>query len=257
LEKNLAVLEALSHTDGPHRLADIATSAAVGKASVHRILQELVSSGFATSPMTGYYAPGLRLLGLASMVVGEETRTRSVGSVLEALRAKTGHTVHFAVLSDTEAVYVHKINADRAYEMASRVGMRIPLYCTAVGKCILAWLEPEALADVWGKLKPVARTPNTFTTLPELTSELAVIRKQGFSIDEEENEFSVICVGAPVFDQRRRVVGGVSVSALVFQMSLQDARALAPEVIAAAHQVALLVAPPAPSHTRSAHLDAL
>jgi IclR family acetate operon transcriptional repressor len=235
------VLEALSHVGGPHRLADLATGAAVGKPSAHRILAELVKTGFATSPATGYYARGPRLLALASMVLGEEARTRSVASVLEGLRAATGHTVHFAVLSGTEAVYVHKVNANQPYQMASRVGMRIPLYCTAVGKCMLAWLEPPTLEDIWARVKPVARTPKTLTTRRRLERELATIRAQGFSIDDEENELNVRCVGAPVFDQHDRVLGGVSVSALAFQMSCSEAAAVAPELIEAARLLGVVL----------------
>jgi IclR family acetate operon transcriptional repressor len=175
------------------------------------------------------------------MVLGEEARTRSVASVLEGLRAATGHTVHFAVLSDTEAVYVHKVNTNQPYEMASRVGMRIPLYCTAVGKCMLAWLEPQALEDVWARVKPVARTPRTLTTRRRLERELATIRSQGFAIDDEENELNVRCVGAPVFDQQDRVLGGVSVSALAFQMSGSEAAALSPALIEAARALTVVL----------------
>jgi len=246
LEKNLAVLEALSEIGGPHRLGDLARRATVGKPSAHRILQDLVRSGFATSPETGYYERGPRLLALASMVLGEEQRTRSVSSVLERLRASTGHTVHFAVLSGTEAVYVHKVNANQPYEMASRVGMRIPLHCTSIGKAVLASLEPATLDELWATVRPTARTPNTLTSRRAIERELARVRDQGFAIDDEENELKVRCVGAPVFEAHGKVVGGVSVSALVFQMSREDAEALAPQVIATATELGELLSGPAP-----------
>jgi IclR family acetate operon transcriptional repressor len=211
----------------------------VGKPSAHRILQDLVRSGFAASPEPGCYAAGHRLLAVASMLLGEGTHTATVTSVLGELGADTGFTVHFAVRSDTEAVYVQKVNADQPYEMASRVGMRVPLYCTAVGKCMLAWLDPPAVDDIWGRITPAPRTGNTITTRRRLARELGTIRRQGYSVDDEENERNVRCVGAPVWDaQHHQVIGGVSVSALVFQLSPADVADLAPLVVAAAQRLA-------------------
>jgi IclR family transcriptional regulator, acetate operon repressor len=235
----LAVLEALSRVGGPHRLGDIATGSGVGKPSAHRILQDLVASGFAAAPTPGAYSPGPRLLALASMVLGDEATASTVASVLHRLGAATGFTVHLAVRSDVGAVYIHKINSDQPYEMASRVGMRVPLYCTAVGKCMLAWLDRTEIDDLWNRTTPTARTANTITTRRKLGRELAVIREQGYAVDDEENERNVRCIGAPVWDaQRTRVIGGVSVSALVFQLTRTDADDLAPAVVATATELA-------------------
>jgi IclR family acetate operon transcriptional repressor len=239
LEKNLAVIEALSRGGGPHRLGDIASASGVGKPSAHRILQDLVRSGFATSPEPGSYAAGPRLLAVASMVLGDGAGAATVTSVLRGLSTETGFTVHFAVRSDTEAVYVQKVNADQPYEMASRVGMRVPLYCTAVGKCMLAWLDATTVDELWSRISPAPRTPHTITTRRRLGRELGTVRRQGYSVDDEENERNVRCVGAPVWDaHHQQVIGGVSVSALVFQLSPVDAESLAPAVVTAAGHLA-------------------
>lgn len=237
LEKDLAVLEALSYADGPHRLAEIVARVGIGKPSVHRILQEMVRSGFATGLPGGYYAPGPRLVAVASMVVTEEQRIRDIPAVLESVRDATGYTVHFAVRSGNEAVYTHKVNSDKPYQMRSRVGMRIPLYCTSIGKCILAWLEPAVAEEILDHSPLAPRTPNTLTTRALLMDELARIREQGFAIDNEENEANVRCAGVPVFDAGGTVIGGMSISTLVFELSLDEATALAPRLTSAAGQL--------------------
>jgi IclR family transcriptional regulator, acetate operon repressor len=238
LEKDLAVLEALSYADGPHRLAEIAARAGIGKPSVHRILQEMVRNGFATGLPGGYYAPGPRLVAVASMVVAEEQRLRDVPAILESVRDATGYTVHFAVRSGDEAVYIHKVNSDKPYQMRSRVGMRIPLYCTAIGKCVLAWLEPAVAEAILDRTPLAPRTSSTLTVRGKLMDELARIREQGFAIDNEENESNVRCAGVPVFDRDGAVIGGISISTLVFELSLEEATALAPRLTSTAGQLA-------------------
>jgi IclR family acetate operon transcriptional repressor len=231
------LVEALSRVDGPHRLADIAARAGVEKSSAHRILQDLVNGGYASSHGSGHYGAGPRLIALASEVLGGEPWTHQIASTLEALQHATTHTVHFAIRSELEVVYVQKVNADQPYQMVSRVGMHISLHCTAIGKCVLAWLGPDELASLWPRLELIAQTPKTLTTRRSLEPELDHIRRQGYAIDDEENELNVRCVAAPVFDQSARVVGGVSVSALKFQLPLEEARKIAPTVIESARQL--------------------
>jgi IclR family acetate operon transcriptional repressor len=196
-----------------------------------------VRSGFATGLPGGYYAPGPRLVAVASMVVAEEQRLRDVPAILESVRDATGYTVHFAVRSGDEAVYIHKVNADQPYQMRSRVGMRIPLYCTSIGKCILAWLEPAVAEAILDRTPLAPRTPNTLTTRALLKDELARIREQGFAIDNEENEANVRCAGVPVFDRDGTVIGGMSISSLVFELSLDEAASLALRLASAASQL--------------------
>lgn len=227
--------------EGPHRLGDIAARAGVGKPSTHRILQELTDRGFARLERPGYYAPGPRLIALASEVLGEDRWSHGVLSVLQALRSATGHTVHFAIRSGHEAIYVQKLNADQPYQMVSKVGMRIPLYCTSIGKFVLAWLDAEEIGSLWSHLSFTARTPNTLTSRQELEKELLVVRSEGFAIDNEENELNVRCVGAPVFDHKGQVIGGVSVSALVFQLSSTGAIELAPTVVKSGFELSSVI----------------
>jgi IclR family acetate operon transcriptional repressor len=224
--KTLNVLEAAVAGDGPRRLADICADSGVPKASVHRILATLIDLGFITSEGGGSYRAGTRMLALAEEV--KAAGATGIGDVLTKLSGDVRQTVHLALHSGDHAVYVHKVEADQPYRMASRVGMRLPLHCTAIGKSILAHLPEHELESIFARAGMPAKTSETITDLERLSVELAQIREQGYSIDNEENEKTIRCIGAPVFDRTGTVVGGVSISTVAFLLSREELLAFAP-----------------------------
>jgi IclR family transcriptional regulator, acetate operon repressor len=160
--------------------------------------------------------------------------TASAQPVLRDLHAEVGHTVHFAMLSDDEAVYLEKlVDPHLPYQFASRVGGRILLHCTAIGKSLLAAMGDEVLE----RLELVQRTPRTLVSLEALRAELERVRERGFAIDDEENERNIRCVGAAVRDHTGVATHAISVSALTVELSVDDAIALGPRVVAAADAV--------------------
>lgn len=229
-EKTLSVLDAL---DGARsRLGDIAERADLPKSTVHRILRRLVERGYARAQGDGVYVLGPRVLTMAGAMLGRLDATKLAAPVLRSLHADVGHTVHFAMLSDDEAVYLEKlVDPALPYQFASRVGGRIPLHCTAIGKSLLA--EMETLP----RLELVRRTPQTLVSQEALRGELERVRAQGFAIDDEENERNIRCVGAAIRDHTGAATHAISVSALTVELSFDDAMALGPRVVEAADAV--------------------
>ncbi|GLW08981.1 IclR family transcriptional regulator [Microtetraspora sp. NBRC 13810] len=230
--KALNVLEATVAGHGPRRFADICADSGVPKASVHRILATLADLGFVSAEGGGSYRAGIRMLALAEEV--KSAGALGVGDVLTGLSREVRQTVHLALRSGDHAVYVQKVEADQPYRMASRVGMRLPLHCTAIGKCILAHLPAEESAAILSTAGMPAKTPETITDLETLSVELARIREAGHSIDNEENEKTIRCIGAPVFDRTGTVVGGISVSTVAFLLPYEELLAFAPALRTAA-----------------------
>lgn len=232
--KVLAVLEAL----GDHRrFADLVNATGLPKSSVHRILQDLVRSGFCTIDDAGGYLPGPKLMGLAGRVFGRLDTFSSADPALERLRARTGATVHLAVLAGDEAIYVRKLEASKPYRMASRIGMSIPLHCTAIGKALLAGLPRPDVREIVTRTGQAKRTPNTRTTLDALATDLDVSAGRGWALDDEENEMGVVCVGAAVRDATGRVVAAVSVSQLVSDLEEMPPELAGPLVAQTAREV--------------------
>jgi DNA-binding IclR family transcriptional regulator len=241
IDKALAVLEALARHS---RVTDIAGATGLPKSTVHRILQSLIGWGFARSDGSGVYSPGPRILTLAGRVMSRFDPAQHAGDALRDLRDRTGLAVHFAVRNGDEAVYVAKLEGRRPYQMRSRVGMGIPLHSTAIGKAILARLaEPEA-EEIIARVGLPPMTERSITDRAVLRGQLAACRRSGYAVDNGENDGGINCLGAPVLDHTGAVMGGLSVSALAFELDLAD-RALQVAVIQTGRAVSLaLGAPP-------------
>jgi len=113
----------------------------------------------------------------------------------------------------------------------------MPAHSTALGKAMLAHLPPEEVTRLLDTVGMPRRTANTITDRGRLFSELATVRVRGYSVDNIENEDGIRCVGAPIFDHRREVVGAISVSGPASRMPLERARRLGPEVRQAAEDI--------------------
>jgi len=241
IDKALTVLEALAEHS---RVTDIAADTGLPKSTVHRILQSLLGRGFARSDGNGGYLPGPRILTLAGRVMSRFDPAQHASVALRELRDSTGLAVHFAIRSGDEAVYVDKLEGRRPYQMRSRIGMSVPLHTTAIGKAVLAQLsEPEVVEIVErAGMRPMTR--RSITEIPVLVRQLVEASERGYAIDDGENDPGISCIGAPIFDHTGTVMGGVSISALAFEINVDDP-SLTAAVIAAARDVSLaLGAPP-------------
>jgi IclR family transcriptional regulator, acetate operon repressor len=223
-EKTLRLLEAATAPGGPHLLGDIAHAATVPKASAHRILRTLVANGFLDTDGAGRYPIGPRLRTMAAAVTAAQAGAR-IDDLLADLGRRTGQTVHLGLRTGDTATYTHKVDSPDAVQMASRVGMRMPLHTTAIGKCVLAGLPAAELS-----------------VPPTLRAELDRVRDNGFAVDDEENEPSIRCLAAPVRDRRGGVIGGVSLSTLTFLVPRERLSGWVPAVIATADAVSARLA---------------
>ncbi|MCX4695243.1 IclR family transcriptional regulator [Streptomyces sp. NBC_01408] len=239
LEKSLRVLEAVAAPGGPHRLADVTAAAAVPKSSTYRILASLVEQGFVRVEGESRYGVGPRLRGLAALVGGGEPA--SIGRILGELQRATGQTVHLALHSGETITYIRKLEGDQPFQTASRVGMRMPLHTTAIGKSVLAHLPAEEAGALVSATGLPRRTPRTLTTEEALHADLAAVRARGFALDDEENEPTIRCIGAAVLGPDGRPVGGVSVTTVTFLVSREELESYAPALRAATEALAPLL----------------
>ena len=230
ISKVAAVVEALA---SERRIADIGRVTGLPGSTVHRILRELVDLGWARDDGERGYLLGARLLSLAGQASNRNTLSRIAHPILRDLGARTGHTVHFALLSGDEAVYIDKIEGRGSYHMRSRIGLAIPLHCTAIGKAILSAMSDEELRATLDRTGTDRRTDHTITDRAGLVEHLAAVRTRGFAVDNEENELHTRCIGTAVIDHRRVPLGGISLSALAFDLDRDRVGRLAPLVVSA------------------------
>ena len=146
---------------------------------------------------------------------------------LKALNEHTKETVHLLVRQGQSAVYIEKLESLQLPVTVSRIGISVPLYCTAAGKVLLAYLRTEDLVRALRQMEPRCRTTHTITSIPDLQKHLERIRKCGYSFDLEENELHVRCVAAPIWDHAGAVNASLSVSGPSKRMPVSRLRELA------------------------------
>ncbi len=235
LEKTLRVMEALSAPGGPRRLVDLAAGSGLPRSTACRILTSLVEQGYAVTDGEGTYGIGLRLRTMAADIGAEASE--GIVELLEFLRRGTGQTVHLALRGGDGLTCVRKIDSAQSFRTSSRVGSRFAMHSTALGKAVLAHLPPEEVDAVVraGGLPPL--TARTLTDRERLAADLARVRERGYAIDDEENEPSVRCLGAPVFDRDGTPVGGVSLTAAGRTSTREELERFAPPLLQAARSV--------------------
>jgi IclR family acetate operon transcriptional repressor len=179
---------------------------------------------------------GPKMIELAGVLISQQDLRNESEPLLEKLSAQTQETAHLAIPTGNNVVYIAKVDSPQSVRMASHIGLRNPLHCTALGKAILAFYPQEQIDAVIGKGLP-ARTPFTLISPEILRDELGHIRVEGFAIDDQENELGVRCAGAPVFDYSGKVIGAISVSGPASRISRERCLELGPVVSEAAQEV--------------------
>jgi DNA-binding IclR family transcriptional regulator len=234
LRRALALLmHVAEHGTGPDGLSltQIAKALSISKSSALRLATPLVEAGLLLrTPDRGHYRLGSGTLELGQAYLeGLDLRSVAV-PYLHRLLAETGDTCHLVVRDGLHVVYIDKVENSTAVRMASRIGKRMPLQCTAVGKSILAFSAPALLEEALAQGLP-AITPWSITDPDVLRREVAKTAKRGYSMDDRENEPEVRCVAVPIFDHDDAVVGALSVSALSARMTVARVRQLGPRLV--------------------------
>lgn len=198
-------------TSGPGStlsLAEIARRTGLPKATLHRLLAALDVLGLVEKTAAGYQL-GIRLFELGEHVPRKQKLREAALPFLQDLFEASHDTVHLAVLDGTDAVYLERIRGHRPINVASRVGGRLPAYCTGVGKALLAF-NPEAAMKALA-MPLTARTAYTITNHQVLAEEFARIRQTGIAYDREENALGIVCVAAPILIDDR-AIGAISIT---------------------------------------------
>jgi DNA-binding IclR family transcriptional regulator len=214
LNRALAVLEELAlGPQGGMTAAQLAKATRSNRVSVHRILVTFLRHGYVRQERPGEpYRLGFRFLELGERVISERDLVPLAYPLLEELAERSGETSHLAVLDGSEAVYVAKIESSQSVRLVSHIGARVPLYCTALGKSLLATADGDHRDRMLANQSFEPRTARTKTSVEELLPEFEQIRRRGYAVDDGENEDGVRCVGVAVVDHSGRPVAAISVS---------------------------------------------
>jgi DNA-binding IclR family transcriptional regulator len=237
LERGLLVLEVLSRRSRLS-LAQVSSAADLPQSTAYRLLETLRRQGFVSqSRETGLYRLGIRAFEVGSGYLAGNRLHDVARPLMRSLVDDLNETVNLAVLDDREAVYVLQVEGTHMMRAFNRIGGRVPLYCTGVGKVLLAWKDPAEVRELLAEENFQPFTPNTVTGLEEFLRQLQRVRIDGFGLDDEERELGVRCLTAPIRDGTGEVVAALSLSAPSARLPLDQTQAISRQVQAAAGEV--------------------
>ena len=223
IERVSTILETLGQTPHGMSIRDLSVKVNLPKGTTHRLLSSLSYFGYARQdPKTRNYFLGLKLVELGNLLLSQLDLRKEAEPFLRDLAERTKETVHMVVLDRDDIVYIDKVELDHnpsGLRMASRIGLRNPIHSCAVGKVLLADFSDEALDHFLRGKNLLRRTENTMTDPVQLREHLKLVRKQGFAIDDEENEKGIRCVAAPIYNEVGRAVAAVSISGPGFRIT--------------------------------------
>ena len=198
--------------ESPRSLDDLAAKLGVHKTTVLRLLRTLEEERFVYHDRDHRYHLGSRVFALAGSALDQREIRGVAAPHLSRLNQSTGQTVHLGIYEGGEVVYLDKYDSRHAIRMYSRVGLRMPLHCTAIAKVLLADLPEIERRQVAEKIDYVRFTDNTITDPKRLLAELATVAEQGYAVDDAEHETFMTCIAAPIRDASGRVAAATSIS---------------------------------------------
>jgi IclR family acetate operon transcriptional repressor len=196
LDRAFLLLELMAEGGGQLPLSQLADRSGLPLPTIHRLVRTLVASGYVRQLPSRSYALGPRLISLgegAARMLGAWARP-----VLADLAEAVGETANMAMLDGDQAIYVAQAPSRHSMRMFTEVGRRVHLHCTGVGKALLAQLPAGSVRDIVSRTGMPAQTERSITDPDRLGEELDRIRRQGYGLDDAEQEIGVRCIAVPV-----------------------------------------------------------
>ncbi len=240
VQRAIDIITSFSGEKPEQGLSELAAHLGLHKSTAHRLINVLAGSGLLErNPHNGKYRLSLKFFELGSLVMDQMDIRREALPHLQDLSARIGETVHLVIRDYNEAIYIEKVERPNTMVRYSRIGKRIPLHCTAVGKVLLAALPEWELADLLSKCDLSPRTSMTITCPVALMEELARVRTQGYAVDDQELEEGLMCLAAPIRNHQGQVVAAISISGSPARFAEGHIEAKVAELIAAANNISI------------------
>jgi DNA-binding IclR family transcriptional regulator len=237
LQRGLRLLHLFSEAPRGLTAKQVASLSRLPVSTVHRFLANLVTAGFLNRDGEGTHSLGIACFSIGQAALGQLDIRRLSLPYLRELNQQTRETIHLTVRHGLSAVYVEKLDSPEPLRIHSRIGAAVPLYCTAVGKVMLAYMPEDEQQRILPDLNLQRQTSNSVGNLQELKTELHRVRKNGYACDLEENERHIRCVAAPIWDHTGSVQSSLSITAPTVRMPVARLRQLAPMIQRAGLQV--------------------
>lgn len=239
LTRGLKLLEYIAEAQGNVALTDLAQQAGLPNSTTHRLLTTMQQQGFVRQVGDlGLWTMGAHAFVVGSSFLQSRNLLAMVHPTLRRLMEESGETVNLAVMDKAEdqAVIIDQVQCTALMRMSAPIGGKLPMHASGAGKAFLASMQDDEVTRLLHKKGMHTYTPHTLTP-HNLKEGLAVIRKQGFSFDDEEHALGLRCLAACIFDEHREAFAAISISGPVSRITDDRVTELGALVIHAAKEI--------------------
>ncbi|MEB4592845.1 IclR family transcriptional regulator [Candidatus Thiothrix sp. Deng01] len=226
IDRAAALLDAIARYPEPVSLKILSAETGLHASTAHRILASLIDNRFVEREPGGRYKLGMRLLQLG-VRLHRNIDLRSIAlPYMEKLRDQLNESVNLTIREGDMVVYIEKATPNRMMHVQQIIGSRAPLHVTAVGKLMLGAGGEDEIRGYAQRTNLPAYTRNTLSNLPDLLADCRTAATHGYSLDNEEAEIDVGCIGVLIHDSNGNVAAGLSVSAPIERRRMEWVQAM-------------------------------
>jgi len=240
VSRTFIILEKLSLVSSSS-LEELSKVCGLAKPTVYRFLLTLRDLGYVHRDEGDKWFLTMKLFGMGSRALDHMELPVVARPIAVKLSQDLGETVHMGILDDGEVLYILKIESRYTIRMYSRVGKKIPVYCSAMGKTLLAHANAAVREDLLSSIKLVQFTPNTIKDRTSLEKALNKILADGIAQDAEEHEEGITCLAAPIRDHTGGVIAALSVSWPLFRFDPSMKGKYSARIIDAADEISAIL----------------
>jgi IclR family pca regulon transcriptional regulator len=242
LERGLAILECFTPDTPVLGIADVAEQLGMSRSTTHRYITTLLALGYLRQGARRKYRLGLRVTDLGMAALNETGLREHAHADLAELAQRSGYATSIAVLEDDEIVYVDRVRGFRRRQSVPgpdlQAGSRLPAYCTALGKVLLAHLPDHERREALSRAELKRRGPNTIVSKSTLRDELAQVIEEGLAVEDQELVGGRVAIAAPVFDEAGEIAAAIDLTAGSPGIAVEElADALGPHLISTADRI--------------------
>jgi DNA-binding IclR family transcriptional regulator len=225
IERTTMILDIIGRYPNGLSLGDLARQAGLPKGTTHRLVSSMAYFNFIfQDPVTKNYQLGFKLVELGNLLLSQIDLRSEARPYLIHLSKLVKETIHLVVLDEDKALYIDKVDLhtkSSGLQMISRLGSRLDLHCSSVGKVLLAHMDNHEAKAIIATIGLTKHTARTITDPARLMRHLESIRNNGYAIDDEENEEGIRCVAAPIYNGRGGIEAAVSISGPMTRITME------------------------------------
>jgi IclR family transcriptional regulator, KDG regulon repressor len=237
VERALDVLLCFSSSTPELSMTQIAEKVGMHKSTVHRLLATLEAKRFVERDhVTGIYHPGNRLLQMAFLTLGRNDLVQIATPYMQKLKEMHRETITLSIIDDADMVYIAVEESPQTVKLAAKPGQRLPAFCTASGKVIIAYSPEDEIKHIFDQGFP-EYTPFTIRSTGTMMHIIQLVRQRGFAYSEQEYEEGINAVAAPILDKHKHPLAAIAVAGPAYRLSVERMMEIGPSVAEIAQEI--------------------